>query len=278
MHSIPSTHPFLIFAFSATAMIGACAAVFAVPDRTPVFDYRIVRSFPHDTSASTQGLAFDGGRFVEGTGIRGRTSVRIVSPKTGQVLKIHRLSYRYFGEGVTVVGDKVIQLTWKSRRGFVYRRDDLTPLREFSYRHEGWGLTFDGRRLVMSDGTSYLRFFDTTTFREIGRLSVFDECGQVDQLNELEYVDGEIYANVWNSERIARISPRTGRVLGWINLSGLLPRADIGPDTGVLNGIAYDAREGRLFVTGKRWPKIYQIELVPAGDVDQQAVAFSPVD
>ncbi len=256
-------------------LVGASFAVIGGSGRTPVFDFRIVQTFPHDSSASTQGLAFDRGRFIEGTGIRGQTSVRIVRPRTGRIVNIRRLSHRYFGEGVTVAGDRIIQLTWKSRRGFVYRRGDLAPLREFEYPREGWGLAFDGRRLVMSDGTSELHFLDPTTFREIGKLAVFDEFGHVDQLNELEYVDGEIYANIWKSSRIARISPQTGRVLGWINLSGLLTRREMGPDTGVLNGIAYDVEQRRLFVTGKRWPKIYQIELVPAGREERRPAGFS---
>ena len=229
------------------------------------FSYRVVRSYPHDPQAYTQGLLFRDGVLYEGTGLSGESSVRKVKLETGEVLQIQRLDPKYFGEGIAVVGNDLIQLTWQSEIGFVRDLATFETRRTFSYPGEGWGLTYDGRRLIMSDGSPVLRFLDPSTLRETGRLTVRDAGIPVEQLNELEMVKGEIYANVYQSDRIARISPKTGDVTGWIDLTGLLSRRDatgLDPLDAVLNGIAYDAAKDRLFVTGKRWPKLFEIALV----------------
>ena len=190
----------------------------------------------------------------------GRSSIRKVELSTGKVLQKVDLPPPYFGEGIVLWKDKIIQLTWQTRIGFVYDRETMRQIRSFTYGVEGWGLTHDGRRLIESDGTATLHFWDPETFKEIGRLEVKDRGVPVPNLNELEYVRGEIYANIWQTERIARISPATGAVLGWIDLQGLLSDAERAR-TDVLNGIAYDAKGNRLFVTGKEWPKLFEIQI-----------------
>jgi len=212
--------------------------------------------YPHDRNAFTQGLVFEEGVLYEGTGIKGRSSVRKVELKTGNILKIHELPNYYFGEGVTVYGDTIIQLTWKSRTGFVYDKDSFELLQKFTYPTEGWGITHDGNCLIMSDGTATLHFLNPKTFKEIDRLEVYDKNGPVHRLNELEYIQGEIYSNVWQTNRIARIAPQSGQVIGWIDLKGLNVQGN------VLNGIAYDSHNDRLFVTGKFWPKLFEIDLI----------------
>ena len=226
--------------------------------RTPVYHYRVIRSYPHDRRAFTQGLVYEGGFFYEGTGLHGRSSLRKVEPTSGRILKEVRLEPSLFGEGVTIIGDRIVQLTWLSRVGFVYEKTSFRILQRFTYTREGWGITHDGKRLIMSDGTSVLRFLSPKNFREISTLGVHDEKGLVTGLNELEYLQGAIYANVWPTDRIAVIDPRTGRIKAWIDLQGLLGEKDSrGVD--VLNGIAYDARNDRLFVTGKLWPRVFEI-------------------
>ena len=226
----------------------------------PVAGYDVVRSYPHDPQAFTQGLVFADGFLYEGTGQHGRSGIRKVKLETGEVLQVQPLESRHFGEGIAIVGNELIQLTWQSNVGFVYDRSTFQRIRTFSYRGEGWGLAYDGTRLAMSDGTATIRFLDPKTLKETGRLRVHDAGRPVSQLNELEFVKGEIYANVWQSHQIARISPKTGEVLGWIDLTGLLtPREAAGVD--VLNGIAYDAANDRLFVTGKLWPKLFEIRV-----------------
>jgi len=210
-------------------------------------------------------LVFEGGVLYEGTGLNGRSTLRRVELETGEVLQIHELPAQFFGEGVTVYGNDIIQLTWQSHVGFVYDRDSFELLQEFNYSTQGWGITHDGERLIMSDGTATLYFLDPETFEEIGRVGVYDNDGSVNRLNELEYVQGEIYANVWQTNCIARIDPQTGQVVGWIELKGLLTPEDRGEPVDVLNGIAYDAENARLFVTGKLWPKLFEIELISAG-------------
>jgi glutamine cyclotransferase len=227
----------------------------------PTWGYQVVRSYPHDRQAFTQGLLFRQGVFYEGTGLKGRSGIRKVQPETGEVLQFQPLSAEYFGEGITDWKGELIQLTWQSGLGFVYDLSSFERRRTFSYAGEGWGLTQDGRRIIMSDGSAELRFLDPATLKETGRLTVRDQNGPVSQLNELEYVKGEIYANVWQTERIARISPKDGRVTGWIDLRGLLSPAEKA-GTDVLNGIAYDAAGDRLFVTGKLWPRVFEIRLV----------------
>lgn len=226
------------------------------------YTYRVVNSFPHDTEAFTQGLVFENGTLFEGTGLYGRSTLREVELETGVVLRSLSLASQYFGEGITIYQDRVIQLTWRSNTGFVYDKDSFQLLQTFRYPTEGWGITHDGVRLIVSDGTSTLYFWDPVTFEEIGRIEVHDQDGPVSRLNELEYVRGEVFANVWQTDRIARINPQTGRVTGWINLEGLLDSEEGVASAGVLNGIAYDAENNRLFVTGKRWPKLLEISLI----------------
>jgi glutaminyl-peptide cyclotransferase len=229
------------------------------PGGTQVSPYKVIRSYPHDRQAFTQGLVYEGGVFYEGTGLHGRSSLRRVDPASGRTLKEIRLEPSHFGEGITVFGDRIVQLTWKSHVGFVYDKSSFRLLKTFTYPQEGWGITHDGERLIMSDGTSVLHFLDPQDFREVDTLGVHDGRVPVTRLNELEYVQGFIYANVWPTDRIAVIHPRTGRVEVWMDLKGLLGKAESqGAD--VLNGIAYDTRGDRLFVTGKLWPKVFEIQ------------------
>ena len=226
----------------------------------PVAGYRVVHVFPHDPEAFTQGLVYLDGVLYEGTGLNGRSTIRKVRLENGEVLQIQKLESQYFGEGITVFGGTLFELTWQSGIGFLYDRASFQRTGTFSYRGEGWGLTHDGHRLIMSDGSAYLRFLDPATQQELSRLQVTDGGHPVVYLNELEYVKGEVFANVWQTDRIARISPKTGRVTGWLDLKGLLSARDA---QAVLNGIAYDAAGDRLFVTGKLWPKLFEIKVTP---------------
>lgn len=226
-----------------------------------VFGYRVVNVYPHDRQAYTQGLIYCDGFLYEGTGLHGASSLRRVQLETGRVLELHSLDRQYFGEGITEWEDRLLQLTWNSNLGFIYDRSSLKVRGTFPYPGEGWGLTHDQKRLILSDGTSTLRFLDPRTLRETGRLVVRDGDIPLADLNELEFVQGEIFANVYQTDRVARISPRNGRVTGWIDLRGLLPEYERRIPVDVLNGIAYDKRRNRLFVTGKLWPKLFEIEL-----------------
>jgi glutamine cyclotransferase len=228
----------------------------------PQYTYQIVHTYPHDPLAFTQGLLYLDGALYEGTGDWEQSSIRKVKLETGEVLQKRDLPGQYFGEGIVVWKDRLLELTWESEKGFIYDLAAFTPKGEFSYPGEGWGLTTDGKRIIMSDGTPRLRFWDPETLRETGRITVTDDGRPLPELNELEWVKGEIYANVWQTERIARIDPITGKVVGWIDCRGLLTLADRSGQTDVLNGIAYDAKQDRLFVTGKRWPKLFEIKLV----------------
>ena len=233
-----------------------------LPPQAPVHGYAVVRDYPHDRAAFTQGLAFDDeGALYESTGQRGQSSLRRVELNSGTVLRRFDLPPSLFGEGITVFDDRIIQLTWQAGRAFVYDRTSFDLLQEFAYPSEGWGLTHDGRHLIMSDGTATLYFLNPDTFSEATRLTVRDHRGPVIRLNELEYARGAILANVWQTDRIARIDPRTGHVTGWIDLAGLLQPSDRGQPVDVLNGIAYDPRADRLFVTGKWWPRLFEITL-----------------
>lgn len=242
------------------AMLGVAAFALA---STPRYGYRIVRVFPHDREAFTQGLEYRGGFLYESTGLRGRSTVRKVQLDTGEVLQQIHLSPSLFGEGITILNNRIIQLTWQAHIGFVYDLLFLRQLRTFQYQGEGWGLTNDGKRIYMSDGTSEIRVWDPVTFQEHRRFTVHDGRQAIANLNELEWVRNEIYANVWETDRIARISPVDGHVTGWIDLTGLLTRDDLTEPVDVLNGIAYDSGRDRLFVTGKLWPKLFEIQLVP---------------
>ena len=226
--------------------------------------YRIIHTYPHDPHAFTQGLVFVDGHLYESTGINGQSSLRMVDLESGRVVQQQPVDSKYFGEGLTNWGSTLVQLTWETHIGLVYDRFSFRLLRTFSYSEEGWGLTQDGKNLILSDGTATLHFIDPVTFKEVRQITVKDHGKPVSEINELEYVDGQVYANVWHSDRIARIAPQTGKVLGWIDLKGLLPEAERSSPEAVLNGIAWDAGHRRLFVTGKLWPKLFEIEVVPA--------------
>ncbi len=227
----------------------------------PVYGYEIVNTYPHDRAAFTQGLAFENGVLYEGTGLYGKSTLRKVDLETGDVQQIHGLPAQYFGEGITVLGDRLIQLTWKSRTGLIYDRDSFKLTGNFTYATEGWGITHDGERLIMSDGTSTLYFLDPETFRIIGHIEVHHNDTPIDRLNELEYIKGQVYANVWQTDNIAVIDLNTGQLTAWLDLSGLLQSQEHSPPVDVLNGIAYDAANDRLFVTGKLWPWLFEIKL-----------------
>lgn len=231
------------------------------PNETPLYSYEVVNTFPHDTNAFTQGLIFLNGAFFESTGLNGESTLRKVDVKTGAVLKQIHVPPQYFAEGMTVLNGKVFQITWQSHEGFVYDLETFQLERQFSYDGEGWGLTTDGQSLILSDGTDQIRFLDPLTFQVIRTIKVSDHGRSINQLNELEYIKGEIYANVWGSNFIVRIDPATGKVLGVVNFAGLLAPQDYFPGMDVLNGIAYDAADDRLFVTGKKWPKLFEVRL-----------------
>ncbi|MBK8986037.1 MAG: glutaminyl-peptide cyclotransferase [Chloroflexi bacterium] len=235
-----------------------------LPIDPPIYTYEIINVYPHDPAAFTQGLVYLDGILYEGTGLYGRSSIRQTNLETGEVLLQRDLSPDYFGEGIAIWQDRLIQITWQSGVGFVYDRANFEPRRSFSYPGEGWGLTHDGQRLMMSDGTNEIRFLDPESLAENGRIQVTDANGPITRLNELEYVNGEIWANIWQTNRVARIAPDTGQVIGWIDLTGLLDPASLTQPIDVLNGIAYDAAQDRLFVTGKLWPSLFEIKLVPA--------------
>jgi glutamine cyclotransferase len=234
-------------------------------EQLPVYGYRTVAEFDHPTENFTEGLVYEDGVMFEGTGLNGFSKLTVTDLTTGLILASHQLDPRYFGEGVAVLGDEVFQLTYASNIGFVYEKESLRQMRTFGYPFEGWGLTTNGSELIMSDGTAVLRFFEPSEMRLLRSVTVHDPAGPVGMLNELEYIEGEIYANIFQEDLIARISPEDGSVTGWIDLTGLYGNAERRNGDLVLNGIAYDREGKRLFVTGKNWPRIYQIELTPKG-------------
>jgi glutamine cyclotransferase len=228
-----------------------------------LYTYRVINTFPHDSDAFTQGFFYTNGYFYEGTGLYGRSSLRKINPADGTVLKQIDLSPKIFGEGITACDDRIIQLTWREHQGYVYEKDTFSLIETFTYPTEGWGITYDGEHLVMSDGTSVLTFLDPVTYKSIRQVKVVDSNGPVTRLNELEYISGKIYANIWLTDYIVIIDPATGNITGRINLEGLINPLDYPEqEIDVLNGIAYDEENNRLFVTGKLWPKVFEIELI----------------
>jgi glutaminyl-peptide cyclotransferase len=228
----------------------------------PEYGYEVVHTYPHDPQAYTQGLFYLNGFLYESTGLNGQSSIRKERLETGEILQRRDVPEQYFGEGIINWKDRLVEITWRTQVGFVYDLASFALKSQFSYPGEGWGLTQDGKRIIMSDGTAELRFWDPETLRETGRVRVTADGMPVDQLNELEWVKGEVYANVYQTDRIARIDPASGKVVGWIDLTGILSPADRVRQVDVLNGIAYDAAANRLFVTGKWWPKLFEIKLV----------------
>jgi glutaminyl-peptide cyclotransferase len=255
------------------AVLLIAAAVFIVPREpangfvpepipaAPLLPAEQVRTYPHDPTAFTQGLEYHDGRLYESTGRHGESSLREVDLETGRVLRRVDLAHQYFGEGLTVMGDRIYQATWRSGIGFIYDRATFEQVGTFEYTGEGWGLANDGHSLILSDGSNQLRYLDPETFRVVRVLEVREGTLPVHQLNELEWVRGEIWANIWHSDHVARIDPRTGRVIAWVDLSALYPPAQRGDPEAVLNGIAYDAETDRLFVTGKLWPRLFEIRV-----------------
>ena len=234
-----------------------------VPMTLQVYSYELINTWPHDTNAFTQGLVFLDGTLLESTGLNGQSTLRKVELKTGKVLKKVEVPPQYFAEGLAVLNGKMFQLTWRNQKGFVYDLESLSLEKEFPYEGEGWGLTTDGQSLIMSDGSNQIRFLDPITFKVKRAINVTHQGQPVSRLNELEYIKGEIFANVWGSFLIVRISPQTGAVLGVINFTGLLSPSDYTSHLDVMNGIAYDPAGDRLFVTGKNWPKLFEVRLKP---------------
>lgn len=232
-----------------------------VAPKVPTYTYEVVKAYPHDSKAFTQGLVFYQGVFYESTGLNGSSSLRRVEIETGKVLKKIDVPNQFFAEGLALLNGRLYQLTWQTERGFVYDLDSFNKLREFNYAGEGWGLTRDARSLIMSDGSNRIRFLDPDTFEVQRMITVQDGKSDITQLNELEYIKGEIYANIWMQDRIARIDPQSGKVIAWIDMSGLHPPESRSDPGAVLNGIAYDEASDRLFVTGKLWPKLFEIKL-----------------
>jgi glutaminyl-peptide cyclotransferase len=250
------------YLFAAAALFVAACGPATQASGVTEYGYQVVRTYPHDPGAFTQGLLYMDGVLYEGTGIEGRSSIRKVKLETGEVMLKRDVPAPYFGEGIVIWKDRLIELTWQAQAGFIYDKSTFAPKGEYQYPGQGWGLTHDGKRIIMSDGTDELRFWEPETLKEMGRVRVTEEGAPLKDLNELEWVKGEVYANVWQTDRIVRIDPASGRVTGQIDLRGILNPADKGPETDVLNGIAYDAQGDRLFVTGKCWPKLFEIKLV----------------
>lgn len=242
-----------------TALLLLCDAPATFAQATS--GYRVTHAYAHDPQAFTQGLVYVDGHLYESTGLNGQSTLREEDLDTGRVLKEVNVPSQYFAEGLTNWGGTLIQLTWKAHVAFVYDRASFRLLRTFQYPWEGWGLTQDGKHLILSDGSDTLHFLNPETFAEARSLHVTSHGAPVQELNELEYIHGEIYANVWMTDKIARISPATGKVLGWIDLSGILPAIELRSQDAVLNGIAYDSARNRLFVTGKLWPRLFQIQV-----------------
>ena len=259
-------HPCIGILAASLCFVGVPAAAQARAD-----GYKVVATYPHSTENYTEGFFYLDGLFYEGTGLKGNSAVLVEQPETGKILQRRELSGEYFGEGIIDWGPNLYEWTWQSHICFVYDRFSLRPIKQFTYTGEGWGMTRTSTEIITSDGTDTLRFRNPESFQETRHIVVHDGVQKIDQLNELEYIKGEIYANVWHSDRIARISPRDGHVISWIDLGGILPDDQKVNAESVLNGIAYDAKGDRLFVTGKQWPKIFEIKIVPKTIVPKPA-------
>jgi glutamine cyclotransferase len=251
-----------IVALSEGLLISGCSDSKS-PETEASYTYKVVKTYPHEPNAFTQGLVFENGFLYESTGLYGSSTLRKVELETGKILRLYNLPAKFFAEGITIYKDRIIQLTYRSNVGFVYNKDSFELLQKFYYPTEGWGITHDEKNLIMSDGSSTLYLWDPETLKRIGRIKVHDNGVPVSGLNELEYIKGQIFANVWPTERIAIIAPQTGQVTGWIYMQGLLSQQEPNKPVDVLNGIAYDAAGDRLFMTGKFWPKLFEIKLVP---------------
>jgi len=238
-----------------------CAAI--VSAATPEYTYKVIHVYPHDRTSFTEGLEYHGGYLYESTGEEGHSVLRKMKLETGEVVQEIKLAPHLFGEGITILNQQIIQLTYKTQLGFVYDLATMRQKRTFIYTGEGWGMTNDGSQIYMDDGSAQIRVWDGATLQEKRRFTVHDDNGPIEQVNELEWVSGEIYSNVWQTDQMLRISPADGRVVGRVNLAGLLTGDDRKGRVDVLNGIAYDAAGKRLFVTGKWWPKLFEIQLVP---------------
>ena len=233
----------------------------AVADQVPVYGYEVVNTFPHDPAAFTQGIIFHDGALIESTGLEGRSTLRRVELQTGKVLQKVDVPPFFFAEGMTLFNGKIYQLTWKGEKGFIYDPQTFKKTGEFTYTGEGWGLTHDADSLILSDGSNQIRFIDPNTYKVKRTINVLDRGRPLEEINELEYVRGEIFANIWHDDRIVRIDPQTGRINGWVDMTNLLKPGDVTNEEAVLNGIAYDEQGDRLFVTGKLWPKLFEIKL-----------------
>jgi glutaminyl-peptide cyclotransferase len=227
----------------------------------PKYGYQIVNILPHDSNAFTQGLILNDGKFLESTGQEGQSSLRSVEPDTGKILKKVDVPVPYFAEGITLLNGKIYQLTWQHQLGFIYDAQSFQRVGDFKYDGEGWGLATDGQSLILSDGSNRLRFIDPNSFQVTKTITVLDGQKPVNELNELEFVNGEIYANVWHDSRIATIDPKSGKVTSWIDLTGIMPESELDDPEAVLNGIAFDQASNRLFVTGKLWPRLFEIKI-----------------
>jgi glutaminyl-peptide cyclotransferase len=240
-----------------------CLGSGGVAMAAPIYSYKVIARYPHSTDSYTEGFFYLDGMFYEGTGKTGRSAVLVIEPKTGRIVQRRDLAPEYFGEGIVDWGPNIYEWTWMSNVCFVYNRASLRPVKQFTYSGEGWGMTRTAKELITSDGTATLRFRDPNTFKETHHIVVKEGNIRVDRLNELEFIRGEIYANIWHSDMIVRISPQDGHVIAWIDLTGLLPSDQKADAESVLNGIAYDAEHDRIFVTGKQWPAVFEIKVVP---------------
>jgi glutaminyl-peptide cyclotransferase len=253
--------PGILVALSLLTISCSSGSASRITPTTPKYGYEVVHVYPHDRQAFTQGLVFQDGKLLESTGQEGRSSLRSVDLDSGQVLRKVDVARQYFAEGMTILNGKVYQLTWQNHLGFIYDYKTLQQIGQFNYEGEGWGLTNDGQSLILSDGTNRLRFLDPDSFRFTRTITVTADGKPVNQLNELEFVQGEIFANIWHDQRIATINPQTGAVTSWIDCTGLLSSGEATDHEAVLNGIALDESSGRLFVTGKLWPKLFEIKI-----------------